>query len=908
LRTDSVTTNELFDLLTKATRDAVWHWDIVADTVWWNEGYTTLFDHPPQETTEDGLESWSRHVHPDDKERILTSIHQAVEQGLTNWSDEYRFGRANGSYATVLDRGYVLHREGSPIRMVGSMQDISDRIALQQAHQEGEERLRFALDSAQLGTWELDPVRGVVEWDARCQALCGLVNQDLQRYGQTLDYIHADDKEWVNQAVQWALKPESGGRYDARFRTVDVSDGRVRWVRFIGQTYFTSSGEAYRFSGIAQDITEEVLAKEKAALSDQQAKMALEGSGAGSFWIDLVTGEMVYSPAFSRILTGVEKPERHHIVFVQHVYPEDRPIREQAHEVALQTGSVSYEARFVWHDTTIHWVKILGQYLFDAEGKPISITGIVLDITEQVAKNKALREAEDRLQFSEERFRNMILQAPVAIGMLDGRKLVIETANNSMLEIWGKDESIIGQPMIQALPELVGQRVIGAMQEVYDSGIAQYGSEILTRLQHGDQLQDAYFNFVYAPLRDDSKRVNGVAVIAVNVTEQVLSRQAIEESETRFRTLLEAIVQITWTNTPDGTINFFNQRWYNYTGQRPGQTDVMGWQEAIHPDDLPNTLAVYKKALADGTTFELENRYRRGTDGQYRWHLNRALPLRDEAGEITLWVGTATDIQEQKLVTYELEQQVLSRTEQLTASNLDLRRSNENLEKFAYIASHDLQEPLRKIQSFGDILKNQHGLQLGEGISYLERMQSAASRMSALIKDLLVFSRISTRQETTLPVDLNQVVTTVVEDMELGNAQLNIAVLPTVLGDGLQLGQLFLNLLSNALKFQKSDTVPVVQVNATQVTAAALPVDVKPARRAVLYHCISVADNGIGFDEKYLDRIFQVFQRLHNRSEYAGTGIGLAICEKVAANHGGTITASSKPGQGATFAIYLPVM
>ncbi len=532
----------------------------------------------------------------------------------------------------------------------------------------------------------------------------------------------------------------------------------------------------------------------------------------------------------------------------------------------------------------------------------------MLDITEQVAKNEALREAEDRLRFSEERFRTMILQAPVAIGMLDSRELVIETANSSMLEIWGKDKSVIGKPIMQALPELAGQRVLGAMQNVYDSGFAQYGSEILTRLQHGDQLEDAYFNFVYAPVRDDSQRVSGVAVIAVDVTGQVLSRQAIEKSESRFRTLLEAIVQITWTSTPEGDINFFNQRWYDYTGQRPGQTDGTGWQNAIHPDDLPNTMAVYKKALADGTTFELENRYRRGTDGQYRWHLNRALPLRDEAGEITLWVGTATDIQEQKLVTYELEQQVQSRTEQLTASNFDLRRSNENLEKFAYIASHDLQEPLRKIQSFGDILKNQYGLQLGEGISYLERMQSAASRMSVLIKDLLVFSRISTRQEATLPIDLNQVLATVIEDMELGNAQLNIGALPTVLGDGSQLGQLFLNLLSNALKFRKPDTVPAIQINATQVTAAALPVDVKPARRVARYHCISVADNGIGFDEKYLDRIFQVFQRLHNRSEYVGTGIGLAICEKVTANHGGAITAVSKPGQGATFAIYLPVM
>ena len=348
--TDLVTNNELFELLTKATRDAVWHWDLEADTIWWNEGYTTLFGYSAQEAAEDGLESWSRHVHPDDKERVLTSIHRAVEQGLTNWSEEYRFGREDGSYATVFDRGYVLHRDGKAIRMVGSMQDISERITLQQAHQEGEERLRFALDSAQLGTWELDPIQGIVTWDARCQELCGLKNQNRQLYGQTLDYIHADDKSRIEEAVQWALNPKSGGHYDMSFRTVDVTDGQLRWVRFIGQTHFTESGEAYRFSGVAQDITEEVLAKEQAALYEKQASMALEGSGSGSFFININTGHTLYSPSFARILIGEEKENISWKVFIQHIHPDDRTIREQAHQLALQTGSISYEARFVWTD------------------------------------------------------------------------------------------------------------------------------------------------------------------------------------------------------------------------------------------------------------------------------------------------------------------------------------------------------------------------------------------------------------------------------------------------------------------------------------------------------------------------------------------------------------------------------
>jgi len=222
-----------------------------------------------------------------------------------------------------------------------------------------------------------------------------------------------------------------------------------------------------------------------------------------------------------------------------------------------------------------------------------------------------------------------------------------------------------------------------------------------------------------------------------------------------------------------------------------------------------------------------------------------------------------------------------------------------------------LQEPLRKIQSFGDILKSQYAAQLGEGVNYVERMQGAATRMSLLIRDLLTYSRISTRPEVTNAVSLSEVLQTTLTDLDLiigeTGAVVTIELLPTIHGDKSQLGRLFQNLLSNALKFRRPGSVPVVRVSSQGVAAPDLPPSVKPARIAATYHRIDVSDNGIGFDEKYVDRIFQVFQRLHGRSEFAGTGIGLAICEKVVANHGGAITATSQSGQGATFSVYFPV-
>lgn len=231
------------------------------------------------------------------------------------------------------------------------------------------------------------------------------------------------------------------------------------------------------------------------------------------------------------------------------------------------------------------------------------------------------------------------------------------------------------------------------------------------------------------------------------------------------------------------------------------------------------------------------------------------------------------------------------------------------------MASHDLQEPLRKIQQFGDLLKSQHGNTLGEETIYLERMQMAAGRMSTLIKDLLNYSHITTQRDTNGPVALPEVLDRVLAILELSiqesSAQISVGPLPTVLGDASQLGQLFQNLLSNALKFSRVDTqgvpmIPRISITAQRVNVQELPPSVKPLRMAPAYEHIRVTDNGVGFDEKYLDRIFQVFQRLHGKGQYAGTGIGLAICEKVVVNHGGVITATSQLGRGATFSVYLP--
>lgn len=254
-----------------------------------------------------------------------------------------------------------------------------------------------------------------------------------------------------------------------------------------------------------------------------------------------------------------------------------------------------------------------------------------------------------------------------------------------------------------------------------------------------------------------------------------------------------------------------------------------------------------------------------------------------------------------------LASKVAERTQELMIYSDELSRSNRELEEFAFVASHDLQEPLRKIQAFSDRLESMFKDQLGEkGLDYIGRMKNAAQRMSNLINDLLEFSRVTTRGKEFTDTDLNTVLSEIVSDLEIAikesDAQVNIDTMPVIQADPSQMQQLFLNLLSNAVKFRRPDVAPIITVSYEHQNEFS-----DDHNAEVAWQVITVKDNGIGFSEEYIDKIFVPFQRLHGRSQYKGTGIGLSVCRRIVERHGGMITAQSKDNEGATFIIKLPV-
>ena len=366
------------------------------------------------------------------------------------------------------------------------------------------------------------------------------------------------------------------------------------------------------------------------------------------------------------------------------------------------------------------------------------------------------------------------------------------------------------------------------------------------------------------------------------------------------------------------------------------------WSQRVHPDDLQRAEESLQGAAMGGPPYNVDFRVLL-PDGSQRWLLAKGeVTAYDTQNRPIKMIGVNIDVTErieselekdrinQSLqdLNINLEAIVMQRTDVLRQINTELQRSNQELQDFAYVASHDLQEPLRKIQAFGNLLEEEYGSALGDGKAYLDRMRNAAGRMRILIEDLLTFSRVTTKAQPFVSVDLAAVVYEIVDDLEprlkATQGRVEVGTLPTIEADHQQMHQLFQNLLVNAVKFCRPDVPPLVKVYAELYDDSALVIDtdaivdnveteVKEIAASLAspvvrqQYQIFVEDNGIGFDEKYLDRIFTVFQRLHGKSEYEGTGIGLAVVRKIVERHEGTITARSSVGQGATFIVTLPV-
>lgn len=392
------------------------------------------------------------------------------------------------------------------------------------------------------------------------------------------------------------------------------------------------------------------------------------------------------------------------------------------------------------------------------------------------------------------------------------------------------------------------------------------------------------------------KRIQEMLFKEVEIRKAAQDTLSAEMQQLQF--VLESIPQMAFVLSTEGELEYVNQKWSEYS------TDSHTFPKE-HPDDA-GVWKDWKKAFIKGKIFASEIRLHHLATNDYCYFMMKIVPIQP-LGSITKWVGTFTDISRQKRDNVHLEVLVQERTKELLAKNEDLEFSNHELQQFAWVVSHDLKEPIRKIEMIVKMIKDRFILKDSPAVDYIDRAVNSAKRMRLLIDDLLIYSRLSAEvdlEETDLNIVMNEVLEDLDSEMHPKQPTITVTALPIIKGIPSQLRQVFQNLIGNALKFTKPGVAPIISVTWVRI----LEKSVNSDEDADGGFCkIIVKDNGIGFDESLLDKIFIIFQSLNNRQLYEGTGIGLAIAKKIIEKHNGIITATSKPTEGSSFIIILPL-
>jgi PAS domain S-box-containing protein len=350
----------------------------------------------------------------------------------------------------------------------------------------------------------------------------------------------------------------------------------------------------------------------------------------------------------------------------------------------------------------------------------------------------------------------------------------------------------------------------------------------------------------------------------------------VEQARERFRFMAESMPQKIFTAKPNGDVDYFNRQWLEFTGLTFDRIKDWGWTQFVHPEDVESNVAAWRHAVQTGEPFTFQHRFRR-VDGAYRWHLSRAHAMRNERGEITMWISSNTDIHEQK----EKEE--------------ELRRANDDLQQFAYSASHDLQEPIRNVAIYSELVAERYREVLdADGEMFLGFIKEGGRRLATLVDDLLAYTRAGMLEGDVPPLDatvvLGHTLASLAEAIRENDAVVTSDPLPEVVMGQTHLQQIFQNLISNALKY-RDENPPRIHISAVNLGAE---------------WRFAVQDNGIGIDPQYKEKIFGLFKRLHRNQKYSGTGIGLAICQRVVERYGGRIWVESSAGEGATFYFTVP--
>lgn len=740
-----------------------------------------------------------------------------------------------------------------------------------------EERLKLTLELSGIGAYDWCPKTDTVIWDARIREIFGYPDSSdedpIEFYFRVL---HPDDLEKSRQFFLEILDSKCKENRITNERRI-IRNGEICHIKGNALIFRNEQGEVERIIGSVEDITNNKNRELEIITVTERLNEAQRVAKIGAFETELDGRKIWWSKGVYDILEidqGQVPPDG--LEFLAFVHPDDRDYI--IHKTAIcikEKQEINLEYRLQFQDGRIKYMSDVATPIVNSEGRVVKINGISRDITERKLADLALHK-------SEEQYRTLVENSHDLIWELDieGNYIFI---NSMAKEFYGfEPEKMIGTNFTNRITADKLEEARQVFKEMIELGkdVFHYECKVYNR-DREVVLLDSHV----VVKRNELGEIISVTGISQNITERKKAEAALRKSEERLQLSTRAAEIGIWDWNVKSDLLIWDETMLKIYGLIKGEHPVSSdlWLSRLHPDDRKEIEEKVETALKSETELKMEYRIL-WPDKSIRYIKEVGAIHRDENGEAIRMFGTNWDVTKEK----EAEQQ------EIRARQLEVR--NQELEQFAYVASHDLKEPLRTVKSFSEIIKQRYEDRLDEDANkYLGFISQAASRMDLVIKALLDYSRIGQQSEVS-KINCNHIVNDVLRDLSVQIKETNVcsifAILPSINGHAIEMRMLFQNLISNAIKFRHEERQPIIRLS---------------AEKKSMHWEFCIRDNGIGMDSSYYQKIFELFQRLHARDEFEGTGIGLAHCKKILDLHHGEIWVESTIGEGSAFYFTIPV-
>jgi PAS domain S-box-containing protein len=740
----------------------------------------------------------------------------------------------------------------------------------------------------------------------RITEILGYTISEIAAHQPSLEWwrslVHPEDLQRMDEEYAANNKLE-GDRYRIEYRIRHL-DGRYIWVEDRGLVVRHNNGNISRVVGSItniSDVYDELRLRKKIEadllLSAERIEMATTAAQLGMWFWDITTSELVWTSQCKALFGLSSDSEISYEIFLNCLHPQDRESTHAAVTRTLERGiDYDLEYRTIWSDGSVHWIAAKGKAFYNTEGKAVRMMGTAQDFTHRKHTEESLARSQESLTLAQEAGQ---------IGSFDWNIETGITVWTQQLEaIFGFEKGSFGGN-VASWRERVHEDDLPHLQESLAYVMANQIPEWVVeyRIFRADNCEMRWIEAKARLFYNQSGKA--VRIIGTNIDTTIRKQESEElrQSQLIYRNLADQMPQLFWITQPDGYHEYYNQRWYDYTGTTFDQTRGSGWANLLHPDDVERSIKIWNESLATGKNYDIEYRLLKATDGEYRWHLGRAFPLRDENGQIIKWFGSCTDIHDQKLVEEE-RTQLLDR-ERIARNQAE--KANRIKDEFLAVLSHELRSPLNPILGWAKLLKTRK-FDEATRIKGLDTIERNAKLQIQLIDDLLDVSRIL-RGKVTLNigcVDLKTVIDAALETVRLTAENKSIKIktqldrnIGKIEGDAYRLQQVFNNLLNNAVKFTPNG-------GQVEVILGSESRDGLPSHSAI----ITVRDTGLGISPEFLPHVFEYFRQADSSTtrNYGGLGLGLAIVQHLVQLHNGSVGVDSPgEGQGASFTVRLPL-